>query len=346
MTPIKTAIVGFGISGQCFHAPIIAFCEELDLVAIVSSDEEKVHAQLPDVTVYPDIDMMLEDNSIELVIITTPNHLHVPQAKRALLADKHVVIEKPLCISVQEGNTLLAIARQSDKCVSVYQSRRFDGDFITIQKLMQEGKLAGVHTFYSNYNRFRPEVKVRWREQAGPGSGILYDLGAHSIDQALCLFGCPDHVTAILRQQRPGAQAVDHFHVILHYPDLEAIVHGNCLSTAEGPRFQLFTPEASFIKYGMDTQENLLRNKQGPDTPGWGEDRPESFATFTDIQGKDWVVETEKGGYEIFYQQLAKAIWFGDNVPVTLEQALDVIRVIEAAQLSAEQQRTVKLTEI
>ncbi|MDF2155175.1 oxidoreductase [Vibrio sp. CAU 1672] len=346
MKPIKTAIVGFGISGQCFQAPVIEFCKELALVAVVSSDADKVQSQLPKVTVYPEIESMLADESIELVIIATPNHLHVPQAKLALLAGKHVVIEKPFCLSVKEGEELMAVAKQSNKCVSVYQSRRYDADFKTIQTLVQERKLEGIHTFYSSYNRFRPEVKDRWREQAVPGSGILYDLGAHLIDQALCLFGAPESVTAILRNQRPGAQTVDHFHLILSYPELDVILHGNCLSTTEGPRFQIFAQNASLIKYGMDTQEDFLREKNGPATPGWGEERPESFVIFTDHQGTDSTIETETGGYEAFYQQLAKAIRQGDKVPVTLDQALYVIRIIEAAYQSSEQQRTVKLNEV
>ncbi|MCU8515811.1 oxidoreductase [Vibrio vulnificus] len=346
MPPIKTAIVGFGISGQCFQAPIIEFCKDLDLVAVVSSDAEKVHIQLPNVIVYPEINSMLADESIELVIIATPNHLHVPQAKLALLAGKHIVIEKPFCISVQEGKELMAIAHNSQKQVSVYQSRRYDGDFKTIQTLIQQRKLAGIHTFYSSYNRFRPEVKQRWREQAVPGSGILYDLGAHLIDQALCLFGTPTAVTAVMRNQRPGAQAVDHFHLILHYPECEAILHGNCLSTAEGPRFQIFTNEASLIKYGMDTQEDFLRDKHGPATPDWGKDKPENYATFTDSEGTLSTIETEIGGYEAFYQQLARAIREDEEVPVTLNQAIDVIRVIEAAYLSSHQQCTIQFSEV
>lgn len=346
MTPIKTAIVGFGISGQCFQAPIINFCKELDLVAVVSSNAQKVHTQLTDVKVYSEINEMLADESIELVIISTPNNLHVPQAKLALSAGKHVVIEKPFCVSVQEGKELIALAKQSDQRVSVYQSRRYDGDFKTIQALIEQGKLPGIHTFYSSYNRFRPEVKDRWREQAVPGSGILYDLGAHLIDQALCLFGKPESVTAVLRNQRSGSQAVDHFHLILNYPTHEVILHGNCLSTTEGPRFQIFAKDTSLIKYGMDTQEDFLRNKQGPETYGWGKDRPEYFATITSHQGQVSTIETQIGGYEAFYQQLAKSIRKGDDLPVSLEQALDVIRIIEAAYSSSQQQRTIKLTEV
>lgn len=253
--------------------PIIEYCDELELTAVVSSDKQKVIAQLPYVTVYSQIETMLDDPDIELVIIATPNHLHIPQAKLALQAGKHVVIEKPFCISAEEGKALMDVAQQAGKTLSVYQSRRFDGDFRTIEKLTADGKLGDIHTFYSSYNRYRPEVKVRWREQDTPGAGILYDLGAHLIDQALCLFGLPEKVTAVVRNQRPGAQATDHFHLILHYPQCEAILHANCLSTTEGPRFQVFGHDSAFIKYGMDTQEDMLRDKAGPGTQGWEKTR-------------------------------------------------------------------------
>lgn len=343
MKPIKTAIVGFGVSGQCFHAPLIEYCEEFDFAAVVSSDSKKVKNQFANVIVYSDLETLLKDDSIELVVIATPNHLHVPQAKQALLAGKHVVIEKPFSISVQEGKELIAIAEQSKKCISVYHNRRYDGDFKTIEKLILDGKLTDIHTFYSNFNRFRPEVKVRWREQDILGAGILFDLGAHLIDQALCLFGSPQSVTAIIRNQRTNAQAVDHFHLILHYPDREAILHANCLSTTPGPRFQIFSSNASFTKYGMDTQEDLLRNKQNPNMPEWGQDDPKAFGIYTDQDGINTIIETEKGSYQSFYQQMAKAIRKGEKVPVTLKQALDVIIIIEAAYLSAKQQKTRKL---
>ncbi|MBC7005072.1 oxidoreductase [Photobacterium sp. BZF1] len=343
MQPIKTAIVGFGISGQCFQVPIIEYCDELKLTAVVSSDKQKVIAQLPNVTVYSQIETMLDDPDIELVIIATPNHLHIPQAKLALQAGKHVVIEKPFCISAEEGKALMDVAQQAGKTLSVYQSRRFDGDFRTIEKLTADGKLGDIHTFYSSYNRYRPEVKVRWREQDTPGAGILYDLGAHLIDQTLCLFGLPEKVTAVVRNQRPGAQATDHFHLILHYPQCEAILHANCLSTTEGPRFQIFGHDSAFIKYGMDPQEDMLRDKAGPGTPGWGEDTPDNFGRYTDKHGHNTIIETERGGYEQFYQQLALAIREGHPLPVTAEQALDVIRVIEAAIASSEQQCSVRL---
>ncbi|KJY82921.1 oxidoreductase [Vibrio galatheae] len=345
MKKINVGLVGFGISGQCFQAPVISDCPEYKLTAVVSSNRDKVTAQLPHVEVYPDLDSMLAQADIELVVIATPNELHVPQAKKALLADKHVVVEKPFAISYQEGKALLELEAESGKKLTVYQSRRFDGDFKTIQKLIQDGQLEDIHTFYSSYNRYRPEVKVRWREQDVAGAGIVYDLGAHLIDQALTLFGLPDEVTAQLRQQRPGAQAVDHFHLVMHYPQREVILHSNCLSTSEGPRFQVFGREGSFIKYGMDSQEDFLREKKGPCSPGWGTEPQARYGIYTDADGNERQIETELGCYQDFYHQLAQAIEGDHPVPVPAHEALNVIAVIEAAYLSSNEKRTVNLQE-
>ena len=344
MQAIKTALVGFGISGQAFQTPILKALPEIALQAVVSSAPERVAQHLPQVQVYADIEQMLAEADVELVIIATPNSEHAPMARQALLAGKHVVVEKPFVIHSAEGEQLIALANQQQRLLAVYQSRRFDGDFLTIQRLLAEDKLGAVHTFYSSYNRYRPEVKVRWREQAIPGAGILYDLGAHLIDQALCLFGMPQSVDAHLRQQRPGAEAVDHFHLLLSYPEREIILHGNCLSTTVGPRFQIYGERGSYIKYGMDPQEEQLRAFIGPGSPGWGAEPESSWGCLYDAAGKPQKIATQSGGYQAFYQQLSAAIRSGAALPVTAEQGLQVIRVIEAAYQSQQQQQRIHLS--
>jgi len=341
MDAITTALVGFGISGQCFQAPILQNSKEIDLVAVVSSDSDKVLQQLPNVSVFASLESLLENDTAELIIIATPNHLHFPLCKLALEAGRHVVVEKPFVIDSKEGQQLINLSEKYDKKLSVYQSRRFDGDFLTIKKVFNEGTLGKIHTFYSSYNRYRPLVKVRWREQDIPGAGILYDLGAHLIDQALDLFGKPLSITATLRKQRQNAQTVDHFHLLLTYDQCDVILHSNCLSTAEGARFQIFGDKGSFIKQGMDPQEEFLREKQGPLSCNWGKDCIDNYAVITDHEGVTTSITTEQGGYEKFYQQLALAIRNNAPLPVSAEQALDVIKVIEAAYLSQQQQRTI-----
>ena len=343
MKPIRTALVGFGISGQCFQAPILSAVDKIDLVCVVSRHAQKVHEHLPDVDVYPTIDAMLAQSDVQLVVIATPNTEHAPMAHKALQAGKHVVVEKPFVIHSQEGAELITLANEKGLQLSVYQSRRFDGDFLTIKRLIAEDKLGPIHTFDSSYNRYRPEVKVRWREQAIPGAGILYDLGAHLIDQALQLFGLPQSVNAQLRNRRPNAQAVDHFRLMLSYPDKDVLLHGNCLSTTAGPRFQVHGEKGSYIKYGMDPQEDQLRAFIGPNSEGWGQEPEADWGTFVDAQEQATQLKTETGGYEAFYQQVAKAIHTGAPLPVTAQQALDVIRIIEAAYQSQHQQQRIAL---
>ncbi|MDX5592187.1 oxidoreductase [Pseudovibrio sp. SPO723] len=343
MTAIKTALVGFGISGQSFQAPIIEALKEFELTSVVSSNPAKVKGQLPDAAVYASLEELLEKGDEELVVIATPNELHGPFAEKALRAGKHVVVEKPFTIESAEGERIAALAQELGQKLSIYHSRRFDGDYLTIKRLMNEGQLGTVHTLFSSYNRFRPEVKVRWREQDIPGAGILYDLGSHLIDQAVSLFGVPQAVTAKLRKQRPGAQAVDHFHICLAYEACDVIVHGNNLSTAEGPRFQVFGTKGAFIKYGMDTQEDLLRELKGPGSNGWGEDPQARWGEFTDSEGKTVSVPTERGGYEQFYLEMAAAIRSDAPVPVKPRQAIATIKIIEAAYESSASNRTVFL---
>ena len=344
MTSIRTALVGFGISGQCFQAPIIESVDGLDLVAVVSTNPDKVNTFLPGAKVFPNLETLLSDCDAELVVIATPNDLHYPMAKLALEANRHVVIEKPFVIDSEDGEELIELAKQKDRLLSVYQSRRFDGDFLTIQHLKNCNQLGDIHTFYSSYNRYRPEVKDRWREQDLPGAGILYDLGAHLIDQALILFGMPDSVMAHLRNQRPGAQAVDHFHLVLSYPDTEVILHGNCLSTAPGPRFQVFGTKGTYIKFGMDSQEDDLRQNKGPWSTNWGLDPVEHYGLLTDSNGHEQPLKTFKGGYEAFYQLIASAIQHGTPLPVEPSDALDVIRVIEAAYQSEQRGCRIELS--
>lgn len=343
MTPIKTALIGFGISGQSFQAPILQALGEYELTSVVSSNPEKVHAQLPSAVVYPSIDELLAKGDEELVVIATPNELHGPFAEKALRAGKHVVVEKPFTVDSAEGKQIAALAEEQGKKMSVYHSRRFDGDFLTIQKLISEGHLGEVHTLFSSYNRYRPVVKDRWREQGIPGAGILYDLGSHLVDQALALFGAPDSVTATLRNQRPGAQAVDHFHICLGYDQRDVILHGNNLSTTEGPRFQVYGSEGAFIKYGMDKQEDLLRELKGPGCEGWGEDPEIAWGVYTDASGKSVTVPTERGCYERFYLEMASAIRGAGEVPVMPQEAITTIKIIEAAYASNAARKTIFL---
>ncbi len=341
MKPIRTAVVGFGLSGQTFHAPIIDTINETELYAFVSSNEKAVKAAYPNAKVYAQFDEMLNDESIELVVITTPNDLHYPMAKAAVCAGKNVVIEKPFVIDTAQGEHLIDLAKQHNVTVSVYHNRRYDGDFLTIKQLIDQGKLGKVHTFESSYNRYRPEVKVRWKESSEPGSGIWYDLGSHLVDQALQLFGKPTSVFASLRAQRDNAQSVDQFLVILNYDERDVVLRGDCLSTDAGARYIVKGDKGHYIKFGIDPQETDLQQGKRPNQEGWGLEPQQNYGTLTDSESAPHTITTLAGNYPRYYQELASHLRDGTPVPVSAEQALQVIEVIQAAEDSAETQRAV-----
>lgn len=346
MSSIRTAIIGYGVSASCFHLPVIRSVDAFDVCVVVSSDPDKVRRDLPHAAVYPTVETMLATARPELAIVTTPNALHAPLAAACLDGGCHVVVDKPFIVGVAEGTALIGRARERNRLLTVYQSRRWDGDFLTLKALIRSGRLGRVHSFQSNYDRYRPDVKDRWRERDEPGAGILYDLGAHLIDQALVLFGLPECVDGHLRRQRANARVDDHFHLILSYPETEVILHADCLTHTMGPRFQVMGDRGSFIKWGMDPQEAMLRERCGPGTPGWGEEPAELFGLCSWQDGADAYkarIPTEGGCVERFYRKLADAIHGEASVPVAPETALDVIRVIEAARLSHNERRSVRI---
>lgn len=214
---IGVGIVGFGFSSTTFHIPLLQTIEEYDIRAVLSSKEEVVKEALPHANVVSTIDELVKRADIDLVVITSPNTTHFPYVKEAILNGKHVVVEKPFVVSIEEGEELISLAEQHNVVLSVYHNRRFDNDFLTIKKLLEEDRIGNVYAYEAHFDRFRPHVRDRWREKNLPGSGILYDLGSHLIDQALSLFGKPNAISADVIKQRPGAEIDDYFHIVLHY---------------------------------------------------------------------------------------------------------------------------------
>ncbi len=343
MKPVRTALIGFGASGQFFHAPLITHVDGLELVAVLSSKPDLVKAVVPDATPYSDYEEVLRQDDIELVVISVPTELHFDYAKKALAAGKHVVVEKPITPTSAEAEELIALAREKGVKLSVYHNRRWDADFRTLQQLVESGKLGHVHTYLCNYNRYRPEIAGRWREQDIPGSGTFYDLGVHGIDQALTLFGKPRSVQAKLRIQRKGTKAVDHFHLVLGYEDRDIILHSNCLSATQGPRFQVSGDKGAYVTYGMDGQEALMRAGNGPEHPQWGVEAEADWGKLYDETEQGTPVPSLKGSYESFYEGMRNAIRNDASVPVSPEDAALAIRIIEAGYLSDKEARTVLL---
>ncbi|MGA8942125.1 MAG: oxidoreductase [Thermoactinomyces sp.] len=347
MRPIQTGLIGFGFSGSTFHTPIIKTIKTLEITKVVSSRPEKVKLHLPEAIVCESIDEILKDPGIELVIITSPNQTHYSYARKALEAGKHVVVEKPFVLNTKEADDLIRLADKNRRLLSVYQNRRFDSDFLTLQKCISQGILGKIHTYKAHYDRYRPQVRERWREMDLPGSGLLYDLGSHLIDQALLLFGKPQTVYADLLKQRPGAKAIDYFHLVLGYESgLRVILQAGCLVKSPGPRFEVHGSKGTFVKYGLDPQEEQLKQGLTPASPGWGQENPEQFAKVQfEKEGLQFsaTISSLAGCYENYYHQIAEAIRAGCKPPVTAEEARETIRVIEAAMTSSAEGRLVIL---
>ncbi len=345
---IHVGVIGYGLAGRIFHTPFVSNAPGLTLTTVVSSDPAKVHRDYPGIQVVPTVAELLADPTIQLVVVATPNTTHADFARQAIQAGRHVVVDKPFTITSREADELIALAKQHQVLLSVYQNRRFDNDFQTIRQLLAAGTLGEINTYEVHYDRYKPVVEGKWRDQELPGSGVLYDLGAHLIDQALVLFGLPETVWANVLVQRERAQVDDYFHIVLGYPLTSVILHAGTMVRASGPHFQVHGATGSFIKYGMDAQEDALFAGVRPGSSGWGADSEPFYGTLTtdtgglSVSGK---VATLPGNYSAFYQQMAEAISDGKSVPVDPQESRNVIRIIELAGQSQREQRVVLFQE-
>ncbi|QRK04024.1 oxidoreductase [Archangium violaceum] len=337
-SPIRTGLMGYGLSGSRFHAQLLAAEPAFTLSAVATRRAEDVARDWPGVRVLSP-EELLADPSLDLLIITAPNDTHASLAERALLAGKHVVVEKPFTVDPAEALRLDALARERGRCLTVFHNRRWDGDFLTVRQLLEQGRLGRLYSFESHFDRFRPQVKARWKEDDVPGGGTLWDLGSHLVDQALLLFGLPESITADLGRQRQGARATDWFHLLLRYGELRVILHSGSVVHEPWPRFVLQGEADAWCKYGLDPQEEQLGTGLRPGQAGWGVEPAERYGRLS----RGGSVPTLPGCYERFYRQLAAAIAGEGPVPVTAESAAQVIRVLEAAVRSAEEGRRITL---
>ncbi|MDU4959356.1 MAG: oxidoreductase [Sporomusaceae bacterium] len=345
MRKIHAGIIGYGLSGAVFHAPLLAALPEFTIRGVVSSTPEKVKRDYPQAAAVPTVAALLADAEIELVVVASPNATHFDYARQALLAGKHVVVEKPFVNSVRQADELISLAAERGLQLSVFQNRRWDNDFLTVQRCVKEGLLGRIYFYEAHYDLFRPQVGAKWKEHAGEGTGALYDLGPHLIDQALQLFGMPQAVWAELAGQRPGAEADDFFHLVMSYDSLRVVLHSGSIVRQAGPHFQVHGDGGSLIKYGMDPQQSDLQRGLRPGGTGWGRDREENYALVT--LGRNLTlssrVETVPGCYEAYYQGLYQSIVNRTPLPVTADEARNVMLVIEAAVASHRQQRRISL---
>ena len=339
------------MAGQVFHAPVIASVDGLRLHKVSArkaEQREMLILRYPEAIIVDSADGIIHADDIDLVVVATSNDAHHPLAKAALLAGKHVVVEKPFTNTTAEADELIALAERQQRLLSVHHNARWNSDYLTVKQVIGSGRLGRLVSFEARYDRFRNTLKENaWREADLPGSGILYDLGAHLIDQSLQLFGRPEAVNADLRKQRDGAQAVDDFELILHYPRLKVSLKGAMLVKEPTPRYALYGVDGAFVKYGIEPQEAALKAGERPKgNPDWGREPREIWGKLNISEnGQDRVeyIASEQGDYPAFYRNVYEAILGQQVLAVKPAEARDVIYLIEMAQKSWDERRTVAL---
>jgi len=333
------------MAARVFHIPVIQSVSALRLKKIVDRHGDSTLGKYPPVEAVRDAASLLQDEMIELVVIATPNSSHFDLACQSLLANKHVVVEKPFTTTSGQARQLIDLAHKQNRILSVHHNRRWDGDFQTVRKLVESKVLGRLVEYESHFDRFRNHPRPgAWREEGGDGAGMLFDLGSHLIDQALVLFGLPHMVTADIRNQRGFGNSDDNFEVVLHYDGLKVTLKSGMLVRELGPRFVLHGTEGSFVKFGLDPQEEALKTGHGPSDAGWGEEPRESWGKLTtQLAGLhfDGQIETLRGCYKDFYQNIADSIVGHAELSVKPEEALNTIRIIELANQSSDQKRSV-----
>ncbi len=344
---IEVGLIGFGLAGRAFHAPVIRAVPGLHLAAILQRSGSDAAQKYPDVRIARNMDELLAMKEIRLVVIATPNDTHYELARRCLEAGRDVVVDKPFATTLEEARSLVQIAKNAGRLLTVYQNRRYDGDFQAIRKLLAEGTLGRIVRFETNYDRYRPQLKPgAWRESQRPGSGIFFDIAPHLIDHAMLLFGLPEAVTADVRMERENASADDAFDLFLHYPgNLRAVLRSSILAAAPRPRFVLLGTQGSFVKQTFDPQENNLRHGKIPVEGPWGAELEENWGVLTVPAGDALTqrrVPSAACDYRDYYANVRDAILGRAPLAVTPEWSLDVIRLLELARESSQKRCTIR----
>ena len=343
---LSAGLVGYGFAGQTFHAPVLSAVPGLQLGAIMSSQADKARADWPAAVVLPDLAALLALRAVDLVVVAAPNDAHFPVAKSALEAGKHVVVDKPFTLDAAQARELAALAARQGRVLSVYQNRRYDADFRTLQDVLASGRIGRPVYFESHFDRFRPQVRERWRELAVPGAGLWVDLGAHLVDQAVQLFGRPDTIQLDTAALRDGAKVEDHFHALLRYErgpnaPLRVVLHATTLAAHVAPRYILHGTKGSYVKHGVDPQEDALRGGARPGSADWGVDPLEGALKVVAVG--DWMQDSTwpnlAGNYVDYYAAVRDAILgIGPN-PVPPEQAVALMELLDLGTRSAREGR-------
>ena len=338
---IEAGLIGFGLGGKAFHAPVIAAVEGLRLAAVLQRRENTAADIYPGVEIVRRVEELLAIPSIKLVAISTPNDSHYAYAKACLQAGRDVVVDKPFTTTLTEAKELAELARKRGRLLTVYQERRLDGDFATVKRLIADGELGRLVHFEETFDRCRAVVRDSWKEKAGPGCGVFWDLAPHLIDHALVLFGEPEALLADIRSERDSGKNADAFDVTFYYGDgFRALLSSTTLAPVARPHFRVRGTKGSFIKQGLDPQEALLRSGVPMGSPSWGLEKPEEWGTLTPTDGgAARKIESARGDYRKFYENV-RDVMLGKAKPlVTLEEALRLMYALERSEESSAQRK-------
>jgi len=348
MKPIVTALCSFGMSGQVFHGPLLKVLPQYKIHKILERNQRISEKLYPQATIVRDLEKILHDPVVELVIVNTPDYLHFEMAKMAMEAGKHVVVEKPFAKTSEDAVALIEIAKQNNVFMTVYQNRRLDGGFLTVQKVLENKLLGRVVEYECHYDRYRNFIQEgSWKEDGDERTGVLFNLGPHIVDQALVLFGKPLAVTAHLSVLRTNGRTTDHFDIRLHYQGFDATLKCSYLVREMGPQFIIHGTEGSFVKMGTEPQEEMLKNNHLPNEPGWGKEPECDWGKLnTSLNGVHFEgkIETIPGNYGHFYSNLYEAIRNGGKLMVRPEEALMTIRILETCLESNRERKTIEFS--
>ena len=338
--PIRVGLIGFGFVSKTFHVPLLQATDGYKITTVSSSRPADVSAMLAGVEVVSDAKALATHPNIDLVVIASPNETHAPLAEVAMRAGRNVVVDKPFTVTVEEARHLAAVAAEKNVLLSVFQNRRWDSDFLTVQEAIRRDLLGRIVLFESRIDRFRPDVRERWREIPGPGAGLLYDLGPHLIDQTLLVFGIPDSVQATLAKQRRGARTDDFFQLVLRYGEMVATLGAGSLVSGGSARFSVHGEKATVVKQKPDLQEDQLRAGVLPGSPDWGLD-PDDAVLYEGAGGDTRTLKAARGDQRGYYVALGEALRGRAPNPVPPEQGATVMAIIEAALRSDAEGRRV-----
>lgn len=328
---VTVALLGFGLSGRYLQAPYLLANPNFRLKTILSGNQNPQEIY-PGVSVSRSLDEILNDPEIDFISVATPNDTHYEYAKKALLAGKHVLIEKPFAANTEQANELIELSKKQNKVLTVFQNRRFDSDFRTVRQIVQSGVLGELLSYEAHFDRYKPVLNTKqWKETVSPMSGILFDLGSHLIDQAISLFGTPDEVAGETFIQRENSSVDDAFNVRLSFGELKVTLKSSLLVREEGPRYVLHGTKGSFVKYGMDIQEDQLKAGLKPGSVDFGKEPAANRGLLnTEINGLHFrgTVETLDGNWDILFQNIYEAITEGKELMVKPEQVAEQLKVI------------------